>query len=299
MKGIVLAGGSGTRLYPITKGVSKQLLPIYDKPMVYYPISVLMLAGIRDILLISTPQDLPGFKRLLGDGSDYGIRIEYAEQPSPDGLAQAFIIGEEFIGDESVCLVLGDNIFHGAGFTELLADAVRDAETNAKATVFGYWVDDPERYGVAEFDGDGNCLSIEEKPARPKSNYAVVGLYFYPNKVVGIAKGIKPSARGELEITAVNQQFLADSELKVRTLGRGFAWLDTGTHDSLAEASIFVEVIEKRQGLKIACLEGIAYSKGWITADKMRQLAQLMLKNQYGRYLMKLIDEPAAQDTLK
>lgn len=299
MKGIVLAGGSGTRLYPITKGVSKQLLPIYDKPMVYYPISVLMLAGIRDILLISTPQDLPGFKRLLGDGSDYGIRIEYAEQPSPDGLAQAFIIGEEFIGDESVCLVLGDNIFHGAGFTELLDDAVRDAETNAKATVFGYWVDDPERYGVAEFDGDGNCLSIEEKPARPKSNYAVVGLYFYPNKVVGIAKGIKPSARGELEITAVNQQFLADSELKVRTLGRGFAWLDTGTHDSLAEASIFVEVIEKRQGLKIACLEGIAYSKGWITADKMRQLAQPMLKNQYGRYLMKLIDEPAAQDTLK
>lgn len=299
MKGIVLAGGSGTRLYPITKGVSKQLLPIYDKPMVYYPISVLMLAGIRDILLISTPQDLPGFKRLLGDGSDYGIRIEYAEQPSPDGLAQAFIIGEEFIGDESVCLVLGDNIFHGAGFTELLADAVRDAETNAKATVFGYWVDDPERYGVAEFDGDGNCLSIEEKPARPKSNYALVGLYFYPNKVVGIAKGIKPSARGELEITAVNQQFLADSELKVRTLGRGFAWLDTGTHDSLAEASIFVEVIEKRQGLKIACLEGIAYSKGWITADKMRQLAQPMLKNQYGRYLMKLIDEPAAQDTLK
>lgn len=299
MKGIVLAGGSGTRLYPITKGVSKQLLPIYDKPMVYYPISVLMLAGIRDILLISTPQDLPGFKRLLGDGSDYGIRIEYAEQPSPDGLAQAFIIGEEFIGDESVCLVLGDNIFHGAGFTELLADAVRDAETNAKATVFGYWVDDPERYGVAEFDGDGNCLSIEEKPARPKSNYAVVGLYFYPNKVVGIAKGIKPSARGELEITAVNQQFLADSELKVRTLGRGFAWLDTGTHDSLAEASIFVEVIEKRQGLKIACLEGIAYSKGWITADKMRQLAQPMLKNQYGRYLMKLIDDPAAQDTLK
>ena len=299
MKGRVLAGGSGTRLYPITKGVSKQLLPIYDKPMVYYPISVLMLAGIRDILLISTPQDLPGFKRLLGDGSDYGIRIEYAEQPSPDGLAQAFIIGEEFIGDESVCLVLGDNIFHGAGFTELLADAVRDAETNAKATVFGYWVDDPERYGVAEFDGDGNCLSIEEKPARPKSNYAVVGLYFYPNKVVGIAKGIKPSARGELEITAVNQQFLADSELKVRTLGRGFAWLDTGTHDSLAEASIFVEVIEKRQGLKIACLEGIAYSKGWITADKMRQLAQPMLKNQYGRYLMKLIDEPAAQDTLK
>ena len=299
MKGIVLAGGSGTRLYPITKGVSKQLLPIYDKPMVYYPISVLMLAGIRDILLISTPQDLPGFKRLLGDGSDYGIRIEYAEQPSPDGLAQAFIIGEEFIGDESVCLVLGDNIFHGAGFTELLADAVRDAETNAKAPVFGYWVDDPERYGVAEFDGDGNCLSIEEKPARPKSNYAVVGLYFYTNKVVGIAKGIKPSARGELEITAVNQQFLADSELKVRTLGRGFAWLDTGTHDSLAEASIFVEVIEKRQGLKIACLEGIAYSKGWITADKMRQLAQPMLKNQYGRYLMKLIDEPAAQDTLK
>lgn len=299
MKGIVLAGGSGTRLYPITKGVSKQLLPIYDKPMVYYPISVLMLAGIRDILLISTPQDLPGFKRLLGDGSDYGIRIEYAEQPSPDGLAQAFIIGEEFIGDESVCLVLGDNIFHGAGFTELLADAVRDAETNAKATVFGYWVDDPERYGVAEFDGDGNCLSIEEKPARPKSNYAVVGLYFYPNKVVGIAKGIKPSARGELEITAVNQQFLAVSELKVRTLGRGFAWLDTGTHDSLAEASIFVEVIEKRQGLKIACLEGIAYSKGWITADKMRQLAQPMLKNQYGRYLMKLIDEPAAQDSLK
>ncbi len=291
MKGIVLAGGSGTRLYPITKGVSKQLLPIYDKPMVYYPISVLMRAGIRDILIISTPQDLPGFKRLLGDGSDYGVNFSYAEQPSPDGLAQAFIIGEEFIGDDSACLVLGDNIFHGNGFSKLLKEAVQTAEQDGKATVFGYWVDDPERYGVAEFDENGNCLSIEEKPANPKSNYAVVGLYFYPNKVVEVAKNIKPSARGELEITTVNQQFLTDGELKVQTLERGFAWLDTGTHDSLAEASIFVEVIEKRQGLKIACLEGIAYRNGWISDEKMRELAQPMLKNQYGQYLLKVIDE--------
>lgn len=291
MKGIVLAGGSGTRLYPITKGVSKQLLPIYDKPMVYYPISALMLAGIRDILIISTPDDLPGFKRLLGDGSDFGVRFEYAVQPSPDGLAQAFIIGEDFIGDDAVCLVLGDNIFHGVGFSKILCQAVVDAEQNDKATVFGYWVDDPERYGVAEFDNDGNCLSIEEKPEHPKSNYAVVGLYFYPNKVVEVAKNIKPSARGELEITSVNKQFLDDKQLRVSTLGRGFAWLDTGTHDSLAEASIFVEVIEKRQGLKIACLEGIAYRKGWITKDKMRSLAQPMIKNQYGRYLLKVISE--------
>lgn len=291
MKGIVLAGGSGTRLYPITKGVSKQLLPIYDKPMVYYPISVLMLAGIRDILIISTPDDLPGFKRLLGDGSDYGVRFEYAVQPSPDGLAQAFIIGEEFIGDDAACLVLGDNIFHGVGFSSILRQAVVDAEQNNKATVFGYWVDDPERYGVAEFDDNGNCLSIEEKPEHPKSNYAVVGLYFYPNKVVEVAKNIKPSARGELEITSVNKQFLDDKQLRVSTLGRGFAWLDTGTHDSLAEASIFVEVIEKRQGLKIACLEGIAYRKGWITKDKMRALAQPMIKNQYGKYLLKVINE--------
>ena len=291
MKGIVLAGGSGTRLYPITKGVSKQLLPIYDKPMVYYPISVLMLAGIRDILIISTPYDLPGFKRLLGDGSDYGVHFEYAEQPSPDGLAQAFIIGEKFIGNDSVCLVLGDNIFYGAGFTKLLKSAVNDAEQNGKATVFGYWVSDPERYGVAEFDREGNCLSIEEKPSEPKSNYAVVGLYFYPNKVVDVAKHIKPSARGELEITTVNQEFLKDSELKVQVFGRGFAWLDTGTHDSLAEASTFVEVIEKRQGLKVACLEGIAYRNGWITEEKMRKLAKPMLKNQYGQYLLKVIDE--------
>lgn len=290
MKGIVLAGGSGTRLYPITKGVSKQLLPVYDKPMVYYPISALMLAGIRDILVISTPQDLPGFKRLLGDGSDYGIHLEYAEQPSPDGLAQAFIIGRDFIGDDSACLVLGDNIFHGAGFSRLLKDAVADAERGT-ATVFGYWVDDPERYGVAEFDESGRCLSIEEKPEHPKSNYAVVGLYFYPNKVVDVAASIKPSARGELEITSVNQEFLRSSDLRVRTLPRGFAWLDTGTHDSLAEASIYVEVLEKRQGLKIACLEGIAYRQGWIDRERMVELARPMLKNQYGRYLMKVIDE--------
>ena len=290
MKGIVLAGGSGTRLYPITKGVSKQLLPVFDKPMVYYPISTRMLAGIRDILIISTPQDLPGFKRLLGDGSDYGVRFTYAEQPSPDGLAQAFIIGKEFIGDDTVCLVLGDNIFHGAGFSATLSEAVRKAD-EGKATVFGYWVDDPERYGVAEFDHEGNCLSIEEKPEHPKSNYAVVGLYFYPNKVVDVAAHIKPSARGELEITTVNQEFLHAGELKVQTLQRGFAWLDTGTHDSLAEASIYVEVLEKRQGLKIACLEGIAYRQGWISREKMIDLAKPMLKNQYGKYLMKVIDE--------
>ena len=293
MKGNVLAGGSGTRLYPITKGVSKQMLPVYDKPMIYYPISVLMRAGIRDILIISTPYDLPGFRRLLGDGSDYGVNFSYAEQPSPDGLAQAFIIGEEFIGDDSACLVLGDNIFHGNGFSAMLQDAVKDAEENGKATVFGYWVSDPERYGVAEFDDEGNCLSIEEKPAKPKSNYAVVGLYFYPNKVVNIAKSIKPSARGELEITTVNQEFLQDGELKVKTLGRGFAWLDTGTHDSLSEASTFIEVIEKRQGLKIACLEGIAFRQGWITPEKMRELAQPMIKNQYGQYLLRVIDEVA------
>ncbi len=291
MKGIVLAGGSGTRLYPITKGVSKQLLPIYDKPMVYYPISALMLAGIRDILVISTPQDLPGFKRLLGDGSDYGLNLSYAEQPSPDGLAQAFIIGREFIGDDAACLVLGDNIFHGAGFSGILKEAVRTAESEGKATVFGYWVDDPERYGVAEFDHNGNCLSIEEKPEHPKSNYAVVGLYFYPNKVVDVAATINPSARGELEITTVNQEFLKDGELKVQTLPRGFAWLDTGTHDSLAEASIYVEVLEKRQGLKIACLEGIAYRQGWISRDKMVELARPMLKNQYGQYLLKVVEE--------
>ena len=291
MKGIVLAGGSGTRLYPITKGVSKQMLPIFDKPMIYYPISVLMLAGIKDILIISTPHDLPGFRRLLGVGSDYGVNFSYAEQPSPDGLAQAFIIGEEFIGDDSACLVLGDNIFHGNGFGSMLKEAVRAAEEDGKATVFGYWVNDPERYGVAEFDADGNCLSIEEKPKNPKSNYAVVGLYFYPNKVVKVAKSIKPSARGELEITTVNQEFLNDGELKVQTLGRGFAWLDTGTHDSLSEASTFIEVIEKRQGLKIACLEGIAFRQGWIDADKMRELAQPMIKNQYGQYLLRVIDE--------
>lgn len=291
MKGIVLAGGSGTRLYPITKGISKQLIPIFDKPMVYYPISVLMLAGIRDILIISTPDDLPGFRRLLGDGSSYGVHFEYAEQPSPDGLAQAFIIGEEFIGDDSACLVLGDNIFNGNGFSALLQKAVEDAEQNNKATVFGYWVSDPERYGVAEFDADGNCLSIEEKPEAPKSNYAVVGLYFYPNKVVEVAKSIKPSARGELEITTVNQEFLKAGNLKVQTLGRGFAWLDTGTHDSLAEASTYIEVIEKRQGLKVACLEGIAYRKGWIDEDKMHELALPMLKNQYGQYLLQVIEE--------
>ena len=291
MKGIVLAGGSGTRLYPITKGVSKQLLPIYDKPMVYYPVSVLMLAGIRDILIISTPQDLPGFRRLLGDGSDYGVHFEYAEQPSPDGLAQAFIIGKDFIGDDCACLVLGDNIFYGDAFTPKLQEAVRSAEEDSMATVFGYWVKDPERYGVAEFDADGRCLSIEEKPSRPKSNYAVVGLYFYPNKVVDVAAHIKPSARGELEITTVNQEFLAAGELKVQTLGRGFAWLDTGTFDSLSDASTYVEVIEKRQGLKIACLEDIAYRKGWIDAERLREIAAPMAKNQYGQYLLKLIDE--------
>ena len=291
MKGIVLAGGSGTRLYPITKGVSKQLLPIFDKPMIYYPVSVLMLAGIREILIISTPDDLPAFRRLLGDGSDYGIRLEYAEQPSPDGLAQAFIIGEEFIGSDSVCLVLGDNIFYGQSFTRMLNEAVRMAEVEQKATVFGYWVSDPERYGVAEFDKEGNVLSLEEKPEEPKSNYAVVGLYFYPNKVVEVAQKIEPSARGELEITTVNQEFLKDQELKVQLLGRGFAWLDTGTHDSLSEASTFIEVIEKRQGLKVACLEGIALRQGWISADKMRELAKPMLKNQYGQYLLKVIQE--------
>ena len=290
MKGIVLAGGSGTRLYPITKGVSKQLLPIFDKPMVYYPISTLMKAGIRDILIISTPQDITAFMRLLGDGSDFGVNFSYAEQPSPDGLAQAFIIGKEFIGDDSVCLVLGDNIFHGPDFSRVLRQAVSDAELNNKATVFGYWVNDPERYGVAEFDSEGNCISIEEKPKDPKSNYAVVGLYFYTNKVVDVAQNNKPSARGELEITTVNQDFLKDGDLKVRTLPRGFAWLDTGTHDSLAEASIYVEVLEKRQGLKIACLEGIAYSQGWISKEKLREIAKPMLKNQYGQYLMKLAD---------
>lgn len=291
MKGIVLAGGSGSRLYPITKGVSKQMLPVFDKPMIYYPIATLMQAGIRDILIISTPQDLPGFRRLLGDGSDYGVRFSYAEQPSPDGLAQAFIIGKEFIGSDSVCLVLGDNIFHGPNFSDALREAVDEAECNSRATVFGYRVNDPERYGVAEFDSEGNCLSIEEKPIRPKSNYAVVGLYFYPNKVVDVAARIKPSARGELEITTVNQEFLKDGQLKVQTLPRGFAWLDTGTHDSLAEASIYVEVLEKRQGLKIACLEGIAYSQGWISKNKIITLAKPMLKNQYGQYLMKMVDD--------
>ena len=290
MKGIVLAGGSGTRLYPLTKGISKQLIPIFDKPMIYYPISVLMLADIREILIISTPNDLPSFRRLLGDGSDYGCRFEYAEQPSPDGIAQAFIIGQQFIGDDSVCLVLGDNIFNGNGFTTLLRKAVEDVEQNEKATVFGYWVSDPERYGVADFDKDGNCLSIEEKPAHPKSNYAVVGLYFYPNKVVEVAKNIKPSPRGELEITTVNQEFLNEKNLKVQLLGRGFAWLDTGTHDSLSEASTFIEVLEKRTGLKIACLEGIAFRQGWISAEKLRELAQPMIKNQYGQYLLKLAD---------
>ena len=294
MKGIVLAGGSGTRLYPITKGVSKQLLPIFDKAMIYYPISVLMLAGIREILIISTPYDLPGFQRLLGDGSDFGVQFEYAEQPSPDGLAQAFIIGEKFIGGDSVCLILGDNIFHGNGFSAMLKEAVRIADEKQEATVFGYWVNDPERYGVAEFDKGGKCLSIEEKPKVPKSNYAVVGLYFYPNKVVEVAKNIKPSARGELEITTVNQYFLKKEQLKVQTLGRGFAWLDTGTHDSLSEASTYIEVLEKRQGLKIACLEGIALRQGWINSDKMKKLAQSMLKNQYGQYLLKVIDELAA-----
>lgn len=291
MKGIVLAGGSGTRLYPITKGVSKQLLPIYDKPMVYYPLSTLMLAGIRDILVISTPGDLPAFKRLLGDGSGFGVNLTYAEQPSPDGLAQAFIIGREFIGSDSVCLVLGDNIFYGAGFTEMLSQAVRNAEENDKATVFGYWVNDPQRYGVAEFDAQGNCLSIEEKPQHPRSNYAVVGLYFYPNSVVDIAAGIKPSARGELEITSVNQAYLSSGSLRVSLLGRGFAWLDTGTHDSLSDASVFVETIEKRQGLKIACLEGIAYENGWIDAETLRKEAEPMLKNQYGQYLLRLCEE--------
>lgn len=294
MKGIVLAGGSGTRLYPITKGISKQLMPIYDKPMIYYPISVLMLAGIREILIISTPHDLPGFKRLLGDGSDYGVEFTYAEQPSPDGLAQAFTIGKDFIGDDTACLVLGDNIFYGSGFTSKLKKAVENAEAG-KATVFGYWVSDPERYGVAEFDKEGNCLSIEEKPAKPKSNYAVVGLYFYPNKVVDVAANIQPSARGEYEITTVNQKFLEDGELMVQLLGRGFAWLDTGTHDSLSEASTYIECVEKRQGLKVACLEGIAYRHGWISEEKMRELAQPMLKNQYGQYLLKVIEEKKAE----